>query len=367
MKIPFVSLVDTNKKIKEEILLSFEKCFDDGNYILGRNLQKFEKEYSIFSGVKYTLGVSNGFDALHVALRSLGISQGDEVIVPSNTFIATVLAISAVGATPVFVEPDIKSYTIDCLKIRAALTLKTKCIIPVHLYGQPCDMTTIMDIAKSHSLFVIEDNAQAQGATHNKLLTGSFGNVNATSFYPGKNLGALGDAGAITTNDSSLAKRIKMLRNYGSEIKYHHEVLGFNMRLDDCQASILSVKLKYLNEWNSKRTHIAFLYQEYLKGIPEIILPCILPKSSHVFHLYVIRTPERDALQQYLSNNGVETLIHYPIPPHLQNAYKNLGYRKGDFPVAEELSNTLLSLPIWPGMTDDQVLYISDLIRSYFK
>ena len=367
MKIPFLSFESTNKTIREEVLNSFGRFFDKAWYILGEDLKKFEQEYSTFNQVVHTVGVSNGLDALHIALKSLEIEKGDEVIVPSNTFIATVLAVSYVGARPVFVEPEKDSYTLDPTRIDSAITARTKCIIPVHLYGQACNMNAIMQIANKHSLFVIEDNAQAQGAAYDAVLTGSFGNINATSFYPGKNLGALGDAGALTTNDSVLDKKARALRNYGSEVKYQHDVIGFNMRLDECQAAILSVKLRYLKEWNTQRQQIANWYIESLESVHQLILPFTNQLSTHVFHLFVIRTTQRDALQAHLTHDGIGTLIHYPIPPHLQKAYVDLGYRSGDFPIAEELANTSLSLPLWPGMSQQQVGEVCDSIRKFFS
>jgi dTDP-4-amino-4,6-dideoxygalactose transaminase len=367
MRIPFLSFETTNKRIRAEVLNSFERFFDQAWYVLGDDLKKFEQEYSVFNHVAHTVGVSNGLDALHIALKSLEIGKGDEVIVPSNTFIATVLAVSYVGAKPVFVEPEKDTYTLDATRIEAAITARTKCIIPVHLYGQACNMNAIMQIAKKHSVFVIEDNAQAQGAAFDGILTGSFGNINATSFYPGKNLGALGDAGAITTNDSLLDKKARVLRNYGSEVKYHHEVIGFNMRLDECQAAVLSVKLKYLKEWTAQRQQIASWYKEALASVQHVILPFTNPLATHVYHLFVIRTTERDALQAHLTNDGIGTLIHYPIPPHLQKAYVDLGYHSGDFPIAEELANTSLSLPLWPGMSQQQVKEVSGSIQKFFS
>ncbi len=253
MHIPFLSFEPANKKIKEDILSSFENFFDNAWYVLGEQVKNFEKEYASFNQVKKSVGVSNGLDALHIALKALNIGKDDEVIVPSNTYIATALAVSYVGATPVFVEPDIATYNIDPKKIEAAITPKTKAIMPVHLYGQACEMEAIMAIAKQHQLFVVEDNAQSQGASYKGKLTGSWGNINGTSFYPGKNLGALGDAGAVTTDDDELAQQAITLRNYGSQKKYYNDVIGFNMRLDECQAGFLSVKLKYLKEWTAQR------------------------------------------------------------------------------------------------------------------
>jgi dTDP-4-amino-4,6-dideoxygalactose transaminase len=367
MKIPFLSFEKTNEKIRKEILASFEQFFDNAWYVLGEKLNQFEKEYSQFNNVQHTIGVSNGLDALHLALRSLDIGPGDEVIVPSNTFIATALAVSYVGAKPVFVEPDILTYNIDPSKIQLAITGNTKAIMPVHLYGQACDMDAIMKIATAHKLFVIEDNAQAQGATSNDRLTGSVGTINATSFYPGKNLGALGDAGAVTTNDLALAKKVKALRNYGSAEKYKNDFIGYNMRLDEVQAGFLSVKLKYLPEWTLQRQQIAQWYQDALQGLGDLILPVTLSGSTHVYHLFVVRTKFRDALQKHLTSEEIGSLIHYPIPPHLQKAYTALGYEKGDFPIAEELSNTCISLPLWPGMKKNDVTYIKESITGFYN
>jgi dTDP-4-amino-4,6-dideoxygalactose transaminase len=365
MKIPFLSFSDMNKTVKSEILDSFEKFFDSSWYILGESLKLFENEYATFNHVTNCVGVSNGLDALHIALRSLEVGPGDEVIIPSNTYIATALAVSYVGAVPVFVEPNIDTYNIEPTNIVRAITAKTKVIMPVHLYGQACDMTNIMEIARKNRLFVIEDNAQAQGALHNGKVTGSFGDINGTSFYPGKNLGALGDAGAVTTNNELLYKKAIVLRNYGSEKKYYNSVIGYNMRLDECQAAILSVKLKYLNEWNRQRQEIASWYDQALKGNSNLILPIKAQGSTHVYHLYVIRTEKRDQLQSYLAENGIGTLIHYPVPIHMQEAYKYLGYKAGSFPIAEQIANTCLSLPLWPGMTKDQVEWIAEIISNF--
>ena len=365
--IPFLNFEPMHQFIRSEMIQSFQEVYDSNWFVMGKKLEIFEKEYATFNQTKYSIGVSNGLDALHLALKALNVTKGDEVIVPSNTYIATALATSYVGATPVFVEPDAQTYNINPSNIEAAITPKTKAIMPVHLYGQACDMDAIMAIAKKHNLFVVEDNAQAHGATFNGKITSSFGNANGTSFYPGKNLGALGDAGAVTTNDEALAKKIFMLRNYGSEKKYHNEEIGFNMRLDELQASLLSVKLKHLNEWTRQRKVIANLYNAALKNIGDLILPSVHPNSTHVYHLYVIKTKNRDGLQKHLSENGIGTLIHYPIPPHLQNAYQFLNLKKGSFPVAEELADTCLSLPIWPGMTSNQVNIVAENIKKSFN
>ncbi len=367
MRVPYLSFGPVNSKIKKEILQIFGSFFDKEWYVLGDLVKKFEREYASFSNTKYCVGVSNGLDALHIALKTLGIRTDDEVIVPSNTYIATVLAVSYVGATPVFVEPDLNTYNIDPAKIEEAITPKTKAIIPVHLYGQACEMEQIMAIAQKYNLYVVEDNAQAHGASYKQKLTGSWGNINGTSFYPGKNLGALGDAGAITTHDPELAKQTYILRNYGSEKKYYNEIIGYNMRLDECQAGFLSVKLKYLNEWTKNRQEIAGWYNTFLKNLAGLILPAVAKNATHVYHVYLVRTNKRDDLQKWLHDHGVGTLIHYPIPPYLQKAYAHLNFKEGVFPIADEIAATCLSLPIWPGMNKKDVLYIAEIIEAFFK
>jgi dTDP-4-amino-4,6-dideoxygalactose transaminase len=335
--------------------------------VLGENVKQFEVEYANFNQANFAVGISNGLDALHIALKTLNIGKGDEVIVPSNTYIATALAVSYVGATPIFVEPNIETYNIDPNKIEAAINSKTKAIMPVHLYGQACEMEAIKAIADKHKLYIIEDNAQSQGASYNNRFTGTWGDINGTSFYPGKNLGALGDAGAITTNNKELAQKAMVLRNYGSQKKYYNEVIGYNMRLDECQAGFLSVKLKHLNNWTQKRKEIANWYIEELSDVNQIILPKTASNASHVYHLFVIRTNLRDDLQKHLNESEIGTLIHYPIPPHLQLAYAYLGHQKGDFPIAEEIADTCLSLPMWPGMKEEEVAFIADKVKLFFK
>lgn len=367
MKIPFLSFETINAVVKHEIMQSFERFFDSGSYILGSAVKQFEQEYASFNQTKYAVGVSNGLDALFIALKTLGIGKGDEVIVPANTYIASLLAISYTGAVPVLVEPDIHTYNLDTSKIEQAISAKTKAILPVHLYGQSCNMDAVQDIAQRFRLYVIEDNAQAHGASWKGLPTGSWGNINATSFYPGKNLGALGDAGAITTNDEKLAHLASVYRNYGSHKKYYNDIIGYNMRLDECQAAFLSVKLRYLREWTMQRKQIADWYRMYLNATGDLILPYVHPYADHVYHLFVIRTKYRNSLQQFLMENGIGTLIHYPIPPHLQKTYAFLGYKKGDFPITEKLCETNLSLPIWPGMSEEQVFEISKTIKRFFK
>jgi dTDP-4-amino-4,6-dideoxygalactose transaminase len=364
--IPFLNFDPMHTAIRAEMHAAFQTVYDSNWFVMGKHVESFEKKYAHFNQVAHCIGVSNGLDALHLALNALGVGEGDEVIVPSNTYIATLLAVSYVGATPVLVEPNINTYNINPSNIEKAITTKTKVIMPVHLYGQACEMDAIMLIAEKYGLYVVEDNAQAHGAAFQNKLTGSFGDVNGTSFYPGKNLGALGDAGAVTTNDDTLAQKIRILRNYGSEIKYHNEVIGYNHRLDEMQAAFLSVKLSYLNEWTKQRQQIAQSYTETLKNIGDLILPVTHPDATHVYHLYVIRTQHRDALQHHLTNHGIGTMIHYPIPPHKQNAYTSLGYQKGDFRIAEEIADTCLSLPIWPGMTNEQIGYVTTTISNFF-
>jgi dTDP-4-amino-4,6-dideoxygalactose transaminase len=367
MKIPFVSFDPMHKPIKAEMMKAFEDFYDSNWYVLGEKVKQFETEYARFNQIEHVVGVSNGLDAIFVALKALGIGEGDEVVVPANTYIATWLAVTYTGATPIPVEPDIDTYNIDTNLIETVVTNKTKAIIPVHLYGQPCNMDSVMQIANKYKLFVVEDNAQSQGATFKRKLTGSFGIINATSFYPGKNLGALGDAGAITTNSEMLANSAQVLRNYGSKKKYYTEQIGYNMRLDECQAAFLQVKLKHLSKWNQQRIEIAKSYLSRLCGVGDIVLPKTLDEATHVYHLFVIRTKHRDTLQKYLTDHGIGTMVHYPIPPHLQEAYSQYAYKKGDFPLTEEIANTCLSLPIWPGMTSENIDEVIERIINFYS
>lgn len=346
---------------------AFEKFYDSGWYILGESVKSFENSYAEFTNSKFCIGVSNGLDALFLSLKSLEIGKGDEVIVPSNTYIATLLAITYTGATPVLAEPNIKTYNIDADVIDSLINSRTKAILPVHLYGQACEMEPIMNLANKYSLYVIEDNAQSHGASYNDKKTGSWGNANATSFYPGKNLGALGDAGAITTNSEVLEKKLRILRNYGSAKKYYNELVGYNMRMDECHAAFLSIKLKHLDILTSQRQQIAQWYNEALAQNANIILPAAAKGATHVYHLYVIRAPDRDKLQAHLTSKNIGTLIHYPVPPHLQKAYAGSGWKKGQFPIAEELANTCLSLPLWPGMTKEMVLKVTKAIHEFYN
>ena len=366
MNIPFLSFQKMNSQVKGAMLDSFEHFFDESWYVLGEQVKLFEKEYALFNQTKYCVGTANGLDALILALRALNIGTGDEVIVPSNTYIASWLSVSQAGAIPIPVEPREETFNINPELIEEKITGRTKAIMPVNLYGQCCEMEAIMQIARKHNLYVVEDNAQAQGASFNGKLAGSFGTINATSFYPGKNLGALGDAGAITTNSPALAGKVSILRNYGSEKKYFNEFKGINSRLDEVQAGFLSIKLKYLEEWNKERQQVALLYNQLLKGTGDITLPTIAANATSVYHLYVIRTSKRNELQQSLLNKGIGTMIHYPLPPHLQIAYKELNYKKGDFPIAEQIADTCLSLPLYPGLTTAEVEYIVNAIKPFY-
>lgn len=367
MKIPFLNFNSMHGEIRRDLIVAFDRVIKSNWFINGKEVSAFESEWARFLGCTYSVGVSNGLDALILSLKALGIGCGDEVIVPSNTYVATALAATHVGATPVFVEPNIETYNLDPERIEAAITPRTKAIMPVHLYGQAAEMTEILEIANRHGIFVVEDNAQSQGAEHKGHKTGTFGHCNGTSFYPGKNLGALGDAGAVTTNNENLANKVRILGNYGSQKKYYNEVIGHNNRLDEIQAAFLRVKLKHLSDWTKQRQEIAADYLKGLEGIGDLILPDTHPESTHVYHLFVIRTKQRDKLAEYLKERGIGTLIHYPVPPHLQECYKHLGYKQGDFPIAEEIANTALSLPIWPGMENQEVLDVCGAIAACFN
>ena len=365
MNIPFLSFEPQHAPLRDAMTAAFSRVYDSYWYVLGEEVKQFEQEYAAFNQVAHTVGVANGLDALVLALRVLGVGPGDEVIVPSNTYIATWLAVTQVGATPVPVEPDPATSNLDPALIAAALTPRTRAIMPVHLYGQACRMTEIMALAAQHNLYVVEDNAQAQGAAFAGGTTGSFGHVNGTSFYPGKNLGALGDAGAVTTNDAGLAHKVQVLRNYGSQQKYYNEVVGYNSRLDELQGALLRVKLPHLPEWTRQRQQVAVWYSQHLAGIANLRLPAVAEGATHVYHLYVVHTPQRAALQQHLTAQGIGSMIHHPVPPHLQQAYQGLGFAPGRFPIAEELANTCLSLPMWPGMTEAHVAAVAGAIRAF--
>ena len=364
MKIPFVTFKPMEAELDKDLREAFDRVYTRSWYIEGVEDEAFEKAFAECCESKYCVGVGNGLDALFLALKALGVGAGDEVIVPSNTYIATALAVTYVGATPVFVEPDIRTFNIDPSRIEEAITDKTKAIMPVHLYGQPCDMDSIMEIAKKYGLFVVEDCAQAHGATYKGKVIGSFGDAAGFSFYPGKNLGALGDAGATVTNDEELAKKVRALGNYGSDYKYHHIYKGNNSRLDELQAAFLSAKLPHLNRMNEERRRIA---QKYIDGIKneEVILPYIPEYANPVWHIFGIRCKRRDELEKFLNDAGIGTNKHYPIPMHLQECYKDLGFKEGDFPIAEEISATELSLPMYYGMTDEEVQYVIDKVNEF--
>ena len=364
MKIPFVTFKPMEAELDKELKEAFDRVYTRSWYIEGVEDEAFGKAFAEYCDSKYCVGVGNGLDALFLALKALGIKEGDEVIVPSNTYIATALAVTYVGATPMFVEPDIRTFNIDPSRIEEKITEKTKAIMPVHLYGQACDMDPIMEIAKKYNLYVVEDCAQAHGATYKGKVIGSFGDAAGFSFYPGKNLGALGDAGATVTNSKELSDKIRALGNYGSDYKYHHIYKGNNSRLDELQAAFLSAKLPHLDRMNEERRRIA---RKYIDGIKneEVILPYIPEYANPVWHIFGIRCRRRDELEKFLNDAGIGTNKHYPIPMHLQKCYKDLGYKKGDFPIAEEISATELSIPMYYGMTDEEVQYVLDKVNEF--
>ena len=365
--VPFYSLEPQHRLLRDEVMAAIERVYEESQFISGDSLTAFEKDFADFTSSKHCVGVANGTDAIELSLRALGVCAGDEVIVPSHTFIATWLAVAAVGATPLPVEPDIVTFIIKPESVEKAITKRTKAVIPVHLYGQSCDMTGIMQVARKYNLFVVEDNAQSQGAMYRGKCAGSFGHCGATSFYPVKNLGALGDGGAITTSDDDLAEKLRGLRNYGSVTRSLYSSTGRNSRLDEIQAAILSVKLRHLPTWNSQRTLIANQYLRELKGVGDVVLPETALAATHVYHRFVIRTGQRGQLSQFLESNGVQTMVHYPVPPHLQPAFSYLGYRQGNFPVAEEIANTCLSLPLWPGMSSSQTDQVVEAVRKFWS
>lgn len=365
--IQYLDIAASYEELKDELNQACQRVLSSGWYILGHEVDEFEEEFAQYCGTKYCIGVGNGLDALSLILRGYDIGSGDEVIVPANTFIATWLAVTHSGATPVPIEPKINTYNLDPELIASAITRKTKAIMPVHLYGQPAEMNTIISIAKEYGVKVIEDSAQAHGAMHFGKKTGSLGDAAGFSFYPAKNLGAIGDAGAVVTNDERLTSRIRVLRNYGSKVKYYNDLKGINSRLDPLQAAFLRVKLKHLDDWNERRQKIANYYLKYLQDIPTLILPCVLEGILQVWHIFAIRCNKRDLLKKYLSNNGIGTLIHYPIPPHLSNAYNDLGYKQGSFPKTEEIVNTSLSIPIGPHLSLEDAGEVVRTIEAFFN
>lgn len=364
MKVPFVSFLPMEKELNDEIREAFDRVFTRSWYIEGAEDELFEKSFAQFVGTEYCVGVGNGLEALVLILKALEIGAGDEVIVPSNTYIATALAVTYVGARPVFVEPSISTFNINPELIENAITERTKAIMPVHLYGQPCDMDPIMDVANRYNLKIVEDCAQAHGATYKGRKIGTFGEAAGFSFYPGKNLGALGDAGAVVTNNKELSNKIRALGNYGSDYKYHHIYKGNNSRLDEMQAAFLSVKLPHLDRMNEERRRIARRYLSEIKN-DRIVLPTVSDYVNPVWHIFGIRCSNRDELEEYLNRKQIGTNKHYPIPIHLQKCYDNLGFSEGDFPIAEEISKTELSIPMYYGMSEEEIDYVIQSINEF--
>lgn len=364
MNVPFVSFLPMEHELDGELRAAFQRVYTRSQYIEGKEDEAFEAAFAEYCKAKYCVGTGNGLDALILALKALNIGSGDEVIVPSNTFIATALAVTYAGAVPVFAEPDGRTYNLAAHGIEDKITEKTKAVIPVHLYGQPCDMGPIMEIARRYGLFVIEDCAQAHGAVYKGQTVGTFGDAAGFSFYPGKNLGALGDAGAVITNRADIAGKVRALGNYGSDYKYHHIYKGNNSRLDELQAAFLSAKLPYLDRMNGERKRIAKCYLDGIRH-PEIIMPFVIPEAEPVWHIFAIRCGRRKKLEAYLKEKGICTNKHYPIPMHLQECYKDLNIKRGELPVAEEISETQLSLPMYYGMTDQQIAYVIDTVNSF--
>lgn len=364
-KIPFLDLKAAYLELQPQLDEAYHRLMNSGWYILGEEVEAFEAEFAAYCGVKHCVSVGNGLEALHLVLRAYGIGPGDEVIVPSNTYIATWLAVSYAGAVPVPVEPDIATCNLDPDLIADAITPRTKAILPVHLYGQPAAMDSINELARNRGLKVIEDAAQAHGASCGGVLAGALGDAAGFSFYPGKNLGAYGDAGAVTTNDAELADRVRVLRNYGSRIKYQNEVKGYNSRLDPIQAAFLRVRLKVVDEWNGRRSRIAAIYHQELSGIQGLILPHVPPGIETAWHIYLLRTQRRDELRAFLDRESIGTMIHYPFPPHLSEAYADMSFLPGAFPLAEEIARTALSLPIGPHFSEESARIVCNAIKRF--
>ncbi len=364
MQIPCLDIKKQYLQIKAEVLQKTEEVFDSNSFSGGKYVENFEKNFAIYIGAKYAMACNNGTTALHLALLALKIKPGDEVIVPANTFIATAWAVSYVGAKLVFVDCTSDTWQIDPEKIEAKITKNTKAIIGVHLYGQPCDIDKILTICKKYNLYFVEDAAQAQGAKFNKKTVGSFGELACFSFYPGKNLGAYGEAGALTTNNEQYFKDVQRLKNHGMTERYYHEVVGYNYRMDGLQGAILDIKLNYLDNWNNRRREIAKKYQKGIKN-PEIQQQFQPEWADSIYHLFVITTTNRQSFMEYLQKNGISAGLHYPVPCHLQEAYKNLGYKKGDFPIAEWQANSCVSLPMFAELTNEEVNYVIDVVNNY--
>jgi len=372
MKIPFLDLKIQYEKIKNEVNPAIMEILENTSYILGKSVSDFERDFAKVHNVKYCSGLSSGTDGNHLALWALGIGPGDEVIIPANTFIATAWGATLNGAVPVFVDCHPYSYNIDPSKVEAAITPATKAIVAVHLYGQPADLDPLKKIADKYNIHLVEDCAQAHLAEYKGKKVGGFGITASFSFYPGKNLGAYGEGGAVVTNNEELALKMKMMREHGSSQKYNHEIYGHNYRMEGIQGAVLGVKLKHLENWTDGRRRAASLYRKFLEGVPEIILPTEMEYSRHVYHLFVIKIKEggkdlRDALAEYLNKEGISTGLHYPVPLHLQKCFSHLGYREGDFPVAEELASSGLSLPMYPELSEEQINYISSRVSDFFK
>jgi dTDP-4-amino-4,6-dideoxygalactose transaminase len=364
MLIPLVDLKAQHQQIASEVQQGFARLFEHTAFILGEEVAVFEQAFARFSGVKHCVGVSSGTDAIELMLRAVGIGSGDEVVVPANTFIATALAVVRAGATPVFVDSDPDTHLIDVEDVSRRLGARMKAILPVHLCGQFAPMEDLQSLVEARGILLLEDAAQAHGATRNGKGIGSYGAAAATSFYPGKNLGAYGDGGAVLTNSDAIAATVRALRNYGSEVKYHHPIIGFNARLDPLQAVVLNAKLKHLAAWNEARRAAARRYDELLGDIRGLTLPVTLPGNEHVWHLYIVRVPQRDQVLQQLNAAGIGAGVHYPIPIHLQGAFKHLGHRHGDFPMAEAAADEILTLPLFPGITFEQQQYVATTLRT---
>lgn len=365
MIIPFLDLKASYLELKDELDAAYRRVMESGWFILGSEVEAFEAEFAAYCGVRHCVGVGNGLDALHLILRAMNIGPGDEVIVPSNTYIATWLAVSYAGATPVPIEPDLSTYNLDPARLEKAITSRTKAIMPVHLYGLPADMDSINEVAVKYGLKVIEDAAQAHGARYKGARAGSLGDAAGFSFYPGKNLGAFGDGGAVVTNDDLVADRVRTLRNYGSRVKYHHEIKGINSRLDELHAALLRVKLTRLDEWNQRRVELAQEYMNGLRGLDAVALPFVPQQTQPSWHLFVIRYQERDKLQKYLTKNCVGTLIHYPIPPHLADAYADHAMQNETLPIATNVAKTVLSLPMGPHLSISDVSSVVDILKNF--
>ncbi|MFH1038059.1 MAG: DegT/DnrJ/EryC1/StrS family aminotransferase [PVC group bacterium] len=365
MKVPFIDLAGQYRQLEKPLGDAIRSVLESGQFILGDELRNFEDDFARFCMTRYAVGVDSGVSALELSLRACGIGEGDEVIIPAQTFIATASAVSFTGATPVLVDVDEQIYTIKPQQIERAITQNTRAIMPVHLYGQMADMEVIQEIASRHGLIVIEDAAQAHGATYHGEKAGSVGKAGCFSFYPAKNLGAFGDGGIVVTDNGDLAEKIRMLRNYGQKEKYDHRFLAFNRRLDTLQAAVLRVKLKHLEQWNEERREIARAYKRQLENLP-LVLPAEAPHCRHVYHLFVILTPQREELRKYLQERGVACGLHYPSPIHLQKAYRSLPYRRGDFPVAERVASECLSLPLFPGIGEERLSYTIKTIKGFY-